>query len=197
MGALQHLAGQGGNNWWKDVLARTDLVLAVRDRYLCAYSKGQRIFEVQFENPAGGDCARPRVDTHYKYLIRPKLDDRTEYVQFDGDTFAIDPTDVVQTQYEPKKTVAQMIAAASRYEGMEKKGVHKIADENPNVVDLEIAFSRSAEEDKGSNALRMDFAVLTAGTGGARLVFCEAKRADNPELSGQGSGGARHIPVVK
>jgi hypothetical protein len=76
----------------------------------------------------------------------------------------------------------QLIKTAARFAGPEKSGVHKIARKEPKVVDLEIAFTK-ARENGDLSAPRMDIAVLMPGnSGGAELVFCEAKCADNPEL---------------
>jgi hypothetical protein len=73
-----------------------------------------------------------------------------------------------------------MIRTASHYAGEEKQGVHKIAKNEPKVVDLEIAFRRDGDPDKKSTAPRMDLAILIPWkTGEARLVFCEAKCANN------------------
>ncbi|MGY3404180.1 hypothetical protein [Bradyrhizobium sp. 131] len=60
--------------------------------------------------------------------------------------------------------------------------MHKIARKEPKVVDLEVAFTKAGENGDLS-APRMDIAVLVpTESGGAELVFCEAKCADNPEL---------------
>jgi hypothetical protein len=81
-----------------------------------------------------------------------------------------------------KNTLPQLIKSAARFAGAEKSGVHKIARKEPKVVDLEIAFTKAGENGDLS-APRMDIAVLVPGeSGGAELVFCEAKCADNPEL---------------
>lgn len=88
----------------------------------------------------------------------------------------------MNTEYESKLTLPQLIRTAARFAGAEKSGVHKIARKEPKVVDLEIAFTKAGENGDLS-APRMDIAVLVPGeTGGAELVFCEAKCADNPEL---------------
>ncbi|WP_439371755.1 hypothetical protein [Bradyrhizobium sp. DASA03120] len=114
----------------------------------------------------------------------PDLEKKDPYVSFDGKTFNIDPADIVNTEYESKLTLPQLIKTAARFAGPEKSGVHKIARKEPKVVDLEIAFTKAGENGDLS-APRVDIAVLVqVKPGKAELVFCEAKCADNPELWG-------------
>jgi hypothetical protein len=81
--------------------------------------------------------------------------------------------------------------ASSYYAGEEKKGVHCILKSNNNIVDVEVALSRSAEEEQDAedeaNAFkrvsdRIDFVALQGAGGAAHIVCFEAKRFDNPEL---------------
>ncbi|WP_354114790.1 hypothetical protein [Bradyrhizobium sp. LA7.1] len=169
------------DNWWKEVLESKDLLLAVRNGYLNAYVKGQSVFKIAF-GKGGSDGSQPRLAIHYKYLVKPELEKKDPYVSFDGKAFDLKPADIVNTDYESKLTLPQLIRTAARFAGPEKSGVHKIARKEPKVVDLEIAFTKAGENGDLS-APRMDIAVLVPGeSGGAELVFCEAKCADNPEL---------------
>lgn len=178
---LKGLAESPTDNWWKEVLESKDLLLAVRNGYLNAYVKGQSVFKIAF-GKGGRDGSQPRVAIHYKYLVKPDLEKRDPYVSFDGKAFDLDSKTIVNTEYESKLTLPQLIRTAARFAGAEKSGVHKIARKEPKVVDLEIAFTKAGENGDLS-APRMDIAVLVPGeTGGAELVFCEAKCADNPEL---------------
>jgi hypothetical protein len=114
--------------------------------------------------------------------VKPDLEKKDPYVSFDGKAFDLNPAAIVNTEYESKLTLPQLIKTAARFAGPEKSGVHKIARKEPKVVDLEIAFTKAGENGDLS-APRMDIAVLMPGkSGGAELVFCEAKCADNPEL---------------
>lgn len=173
--ALRQLAEERGENWWKDVLASGKLLLAVRDQYLNAYANGQSVFKIGYKKGL-------RVDVHYKYLIEPTMKAGTPYVRFDGKNFKIDPSTAVRTTYDSKETLSRVIQTALTYSGAEKAGVHQIAERELKVVDLEIAFARSGDLGKRSTAPRMDLAVLIPARDGARLVFCEAKCADNAEL---------------
>ncbi|WP_271668663.1 hypothetical protein [Bradyrhizobium sp. CCBAU 51627] len=180
---LQALSRSATDNWWKEVLTSPELFLALRGGYLNAYVKGQSVFKIGLERGNGLDQnGAPRVSIHYKYLVQPDLGEQDPYIRFDGLQFAVKPTDVVQTAYRPNITLSRLIKTASRFSGPEKTGVHEIAMKEGKVIDLEIAFSQSSNE--GSSAPRMDLAVLIPnGPSHASLVFCEAKCADNPELS--------------
>src|SRR6267378_2607551 len=154
--ALQELSDSSADNWWKEVLESKSLLLAVRGGYLNAYVKGQSVFKIGFEKDGAGG-GQPRLAIHYKYLIKPDLEKKDPYVSFDGRTFALDPSTIVNTAYESKLTLPQLIKTASRFSGAEKSGVHKIAQNEPKVVDLEVAFTQAGEE-SGLSAPRMDLA---------------------------------------
>ena len=169
MRALQKLAASSRDNWWKEVLGAKDLLLAVRSGYLNAYVKGQSVFKIAFERSGDGDD-QPRLAIHYKYLIKPELAKQDPYVVFDGKKFAIDPSEIVHTVFESKLTLPQLIKTASRFSGPEKTGVHKIAQKEPKVVDLEVAFT-AAGESESLSAPRMDIAVLVPNKlGGASFL---------------------------
>lgn len=196
--ALQVLSRSAIDNWWKEVLASEDLLLAVRGGYLNAYVRGQSVFKIGSEKGNGLDQGEPRVSIHYKYLVKPDLEKRDPYIRFDGQKFAVEPSDIVQTLYEPNITLPRLIKAASRFSGAEKAGVHEIARNEAKVIDLEIAFSQSGDD--GSSAPRMDLAVLIPnGPYRASLVLCEAKCARNDELwklEKAQESGSRRVSVV-
>jgi hypothetical protein len=177
---LKKLAASSTDYWWREVLESEHLLLAVRNGYLNAYVKGQSVFKIGFGKDSDG--SKPRLAIHYKYLVKPELETRDPYVSFDGTKFEIEPKDIINTEYKSKLTLPELIKTAARFAGPEKIGVHKIAGKEPKVVDLEIAFTKAGENGDLS-APRMDIAVLVpTESGGAELVFCEAKCADNPEL---------------
>src|SRR4051812_32158007 len=179
---LKKLAASSTDYWWREVLESKDLLLAVRSGYLNAYVKGQSVFKIGFGK--GSDGSQPRLAIHYKYLVKPELETRDPYVSFNGTKFDLKPEDIINTDYKSKLTLPQLIKTAARFAGPEKSGVHKIARKEPKVVDLEIAFTKAGENGDLS-VPRMDIAVLVpTESGGAELVFCEAKCADNPELWG-------------
>lgn len=191
---LKKLAASATDCWWREVLESKDLLLAVRSGYLNAYVKGQSVFKIAFGK--GSDGSQPRLAIHYKYLVKPELETRDPYVSFDGTKFEIESKDIINTEYDSKLTLPQLIKTAARFAGPEKSGVHKIAKKEPKLVDLEIAFTKAGENGDLS-APRMDIAVLVPGKPGkAELVFCEAKCADNPELWGLEKlpKGAKSLP---
>jgi hypothetical protein len=192
---LDDLAAEPGKNWWKEVLDSKKLLLAVRGGYLNAYAQGQSIFKIGAENGTGLDAAgNPVISIHYKYLLEPDCPEK-EYIRFTGKSFEIDPLTVICTKYKPDWTLPRLITAASRYASEEKKGVHVIARRNPTVVDLEIAFTQTGEAEEDAKALRIDLAALHRdGAGKAKLVFYEAKRADDKRLRAEPE---REAEVVK
>ena len=120
--ALQGLSDSSADNWWKEVLESKSLLLAVRGGYLNAYVKGQSVFKIGFEKDSAGR-GQPRLAIHYKYLIKPDLEKKDPYVSFDGRTFALDPTTIVNTTYKSKLTLPQLIRTASRFSVAEGIGV--------------------------------------------------------------------------
>jgi hypothetical protein len=172
--ALRELAAMKGN-WWKEVLACEELFLAVRGGYLNAYKAGQAVFKI---GPMVGRTLRVKI--HYKYLVEPKWEE-DPYIEFDGEHFCVDPAKVVQARYQSGRTLRNLIKTAAHFSGEEKKGVAQIIGKEPKAVDVEIAFTQSG--DARPTAPRMDLAVLIPWSQKeVRLVFCEAKCADNVEL---------------
>src|SRR5258705_251018 len=156
-------------------------------------------FETIHTSGHAGPSDLQRLAIHYKYLVKPDLEKKDPYVSFDGKAFDLNPAAIVNTEYESKLTLPQLIKTAERFAGPEKSGVHKIARKEPKVVDLEIAFTKAGENGDLS-APRMDIAVLVqAKPGKAELVFCEAKCADNPELWGLEKlpKGAKSLPPLE
>lgn len=186
---LDDLAADPGKNWWKEVLDNKELLLAVRGGYLNAYAQGQSIFKIGAENGTGLDTeGNPEVSIHYKYLLEPSFPGK-EYIRFTSKSFLVEPCKVICTNYKSDWTLDRLINAASPYTSEEKKGVHVIARKNPTVVDLEIAFTQTGEAEEDAKALRIDLAALHEdGDSKAKLVFYEAKRADDSRLRARPGG---------
>lgn len=89
--------------------------------------------------------------------------------------------------------VSALKRAADVYAGEEKIGVHKIVMSNPNIIDVEIAFSTTNEKSGARVAQRIDFAALKRDGAAWELVLYEAKAFSNPELRATGEG----VPVLK
>lgn len=199
---LEKLAADKKPNWWRDILSheQTDLHFAIRRNYLSVYAKGQSVFKIEL-----GKDSTPLMTTHYKYLLRPKMPSKMEYATFDGKKFRmggkeIDPGDLIQSSYVEKQTINELVRAAMTYSDPEKSGVHAIANANPNVIDMEVAFSEKkpledpAKVPEPENSLgrktewtarRIDLVALQPeGQDKARVVFYEAKRFDDARLWG-------------
>jgi hypothetical protein len=203
--ALGKLAEEKEPNWWKEILAHPDLCLAIREDSVNVYAKGQSVFKIELSKQGDETPLRLIMTTHYKYLLIPKMPRNKEYVTFDGEHFLIkgkclNPNSLIQASYIPQKTVPQLVRSAISHSNLEKRGVHAIAMANPNVIDLEIAFSKarkpepedptilndSDDKRRRSSAPRMDLATLFSnGEGKARLVFYEVKRFDDGRLWGE------------
>lgn len=185
LGALNQLADpEKPSNWWQEVLDSKEILLAIRGGYLNAYAQGQSVFKIG----PGLDTDGPVVLIHYKYLLDPSRPRGKQYIRFDGESFQVDPHEVICTDFKPDRTLPRLIDAASRYASDEKKGVHLIARKNPTVVDLEIAFTQTGEAGEDERD-RIDFAALHPdGDDKAKVVFYEAKRADDPRLRAGSKG---------
>ncbi|MFD1330746.1 hypothetical protein ACFQ4O_01905 [Methylopila musalis] len=173
--ALVELSEREG--WWRDVIRDPSLVIGVRDEYLNVYWQGQSLFRVAMK---GG---RVTATTHPKYLLNPDLSGQVA-IDVETNAFAAPRIDAIAQAYEPGVTLGRLKRAASLYSGEEKRGVHDIATANPNVVDVEIAFSGG--DVTGGVVPRIDIAAFESIEGGVRLVFWEAKTFYNPELRSSG-----------
>lgn len=173
--ALAKLSEREG--WCRDVIRDPSLVIGIRDEYLNVYWQGQSLFRVGMK---GG---RLTATTHPKYLLNPDLSGQVA-IDVETNVFAAPRIDAMAKAYEPGITLGRLKRAAALYSGEEKRGVHDIAIANPNVVDVEIAFSGG--DVTGGVVPRIDIAALEPTDAGARLVFWEAKTFYNPELRSSG-----------
>lgn len=190
--ALDELVTLDQGQWWRDVLAHPDLIIAVRRQALDVYYRGAALFRISFVR------GRPVPRTHVKYLVRQlqqtaRLDD--------AGTFGFDPKAVLWHHYAGPQTLAEMIKAATVLVGPEKTGVHALVKASTNVVDVEIALAGDDEGDPDetdnepstptdgspsapSRQDRIDVASLEerGNPKQAWLVFHEAKDFGNREL---------------
>ena len=168
------------SNWFAEVLADKDLLLGIRDNYLDIYRYGQRLFQI---SRVGAEL---KVTTHPKYLVDPDL---YRDVAFDGERFVVADAEPLIEYYKADETLEKMKRAAAYYAGDEKKGVHRIVRENPNVLDVEIAFGRERKEaepgvenESKRQSNRIDIACLEKEGDRICLRFWEVKRYANHEL---------------
>ncbi len=180
---LDQLARQDGGSWWRDVLKRDDVFLAVRRNSLNVYYRGGSIFRI---DDRGDGTASPK--THVKYLVRQQQA-LAELV--DGE---FRPNGIGWTHYAGQETLRDMIRAASDLAGAEKSGLHPMIMGSPAVIDVEIALGRTQEsEDNAStadgtassakrNLDRLDVATLERQGTDIAVVFHEAKHFTNTAL---------------
>jgi hypothetical protein len=154
---------------------------------LNVYRLGQPLFKIEWNGKTGA----LRVSTHPKYLVDPDL---YKVVPFDGSAFDVEELGPLIKRYEGVDTLAKMKRAAKVYHGEEKAGVHAVARNNENnVIDTEVAFSRKAEAEKGPFVPRVDIACLKEVKGSIKLRFWEAKLYTDGEIRADGDA---EPPVV-
>ena len=172
---LEVLAEQGG--WWAEVLADKNLIIGIRDEYLNVYWQGQSLFKVDWKNN------RVAASTHPKYLLNPDLSEQIPFDAYEA-IFGGLPDGGLTSIWEQGTTLGRLKRAARRYAGAEKRGVHRIAIQSDNLIDVEVAVT-SAEQANRS-APRLDFAIFEPDGASARLIFWEAKTFYNRELKASG-----------
>ena len=170
MAALADLAQKPG--WWQDVLADASLIIGIRDEKFDVYWHGQSLFNADFE---GG---RVNVNTHVKYLLDPDRDDR---VTLKDDTFHVVSTPMLASY--TSGTLSKLKTAADLFSGIEKQGVHAIAQANEDVIDVEIMLdAKGLDINIKRKQPRIDIAAFEQRSAGVELVFWEAKLFINPEV---------------
>ncbi len=173
-------AAGGENAWLREALADPKLFFALRDERIDVYFRGQVIYSIDFKNKN----VTPR--THVKYLI---LDGPDPRIKMQNGSFAYTHKHLhLQDAYQGTATLEQIKRASERYSGDESKGIYKVINRDPLVVDVEIAFNASNEiaehnaQERQRTQDRVDMVRLTPSGGGFDLVFWEAKHYSNPEL---------------
>ena len=169
--ALNEQYERKGAGWWSQFVDDEELFLAIRSNAVHVYYRGCRLIEVKWN----GQLA---ANTHYKYLLQSTM--KPEYV--DVDVVDGKPSFADASRYfADGLSATELKRSARRYVGDEKKGVHGILQNNPHILDVEVAIS------DGESAPRVDFAALQRDEAGKiHIVFYEAKHFDNPELRSHG-----------
>lgn len=175
--ALEALAASPTPNWWRDVLAESELFIAVRRNSLNVYYRGASIFKIDWN---GG---RIIPSTHAKYLVRQTQ----TYVPLINGQFQHPASALTWDRYEGVETLRQMMRTATLFAGPEKSGLHPLLVGDPAIIDAEIALTREAPEEGDSQQQdRLDAAVVRSSSAGPEIVFCEAKHFINPALRANG-----------
>ncbi len=194
LNALDALANSSADgSWWRDVLRRDDLVIAVRRNSLNVYFRGASIFRVDWNEREVTPL------THAKYLVRQTQ----SYVSLAKGQFTF-PSDPVWKRYDGERTLQEMMRAAAAFAGSEKSGLHPLLTGDRRVIDVEIALTRAqgdfrdpsqplpsdADETKRRQD-RLDAAVVSqTSNGNPAIVFYEAKHFSNPALRATGETAA-------
>lgn len=182
---LEQLARQEGGSWWRDVLLRDDVFLAVRRNSLNVYHRGGSIFRI---DDKGDGTVSPK--THVKYLVRQQQA-LAELV--DGE---FRPNAIGWTHYVGPETLKDMIGSARDLAGAEKTGLHPMILGSPAVIDVEVALDRirdnaitrtiaKSQRDSGKLQDRLDVATLERRRSSIAIVFHEAKHYSNTALRGR------------
>ncbi|WP_425991708.1 hypothetical protein [Afipia sp. DC4300-2b1] len=188
--ALDNLAQKP--SWWRDVLLRDDVFIAVRANSLNVYHRGASIFRID----DGGD-GRLIPWTHTKYLIRQQQ--VLAQLHHDGH---FQPADIGWSQYAGPSTLSDMIRSATDLAGAEKSGLHPLIVGSSKVIDVELSLLRAnssideslADTDAHSAGAppidrsqdRLDVVTVENRGGKPFIVFHEAKHFSNPALRAKG-----------
>lgn len=152
---LNKMYDEGG--WWRKFVEDPELFLAIRDNYVNVYYRGCSL--VRLTSSRQGVVG----EVNYKYLLRREAEG-SQYVKVvDGEPRIPDGLFIRRLDQ-----LCDIKAAAEKFAGDEKTGVHEIVLKNPGVVDVEIAFG-------GETNKRVDLASVRRADGRAILTFSEAK----------------------
>lgn len=190
LNALDDLAQKP--SWWRDVLLRDDVFIAVRANSLNVYHRGASIFRID----DGGD-GRILPWTHTKYLIRQQQ--VLAQLHEDG---RFEPSDIGWSQYAGPSTLSDMIRSATDLAGAEKSGLHPLIMGSSKVIDVELSLLRASSSvdeslpdtdvpstdassiDRSQD--RLDVVTVENRDGTPFIVFHEAKHFSNPALRAKG-----------
>ena len=155
------------------MLADASLIIGIRYEEFDVYWHGQSIFHANFKG------RRVNVNTHVKYLLDPDLEDHIDLNE--NGTFPI-PVELAPmlTSYA-SGTLKKLKKAADLFSGLEKQGVHAIAQSNENIIDVETTLDATGLDTKRKFP-RIDIAAFEQRPDGVELVFWEAKLFINPEV---------------
>lgn len=197
---LDQLTRDEGGAWWRDVLLRDDLFIAVRRKSLNVYYRGGSLYRIDEKDD---QTASPK--THVKYLLRQQQ----ALAELKNDEFQL-PTvgksksqrEIVWKRYKSGATLRDMIRSASDLAGVEKAGLHPLIIGNSHVIDVEVSLERAGESDPiepevaandhdretaGTKSThtpqdRLDVTTLERRGRAIAVVFHEAKHFTNPAL---------------
>ena len=156
--------------WLRGLVDDKEIFLAIREHYVNFYHRGCSLLKL--ERLDGAMVGR----VHYKYLLRPDSDDPYITVLDGRPNFRGGATNLFLRAVDDIRALKK---AAEPYGGIEKAGVHHIVRDNPNILDVEIAFGADDTDEAGASAPRVDFAAIRAAARYATIVLYEAKHFSN------------------
>ncbi|MCY3837521.1 MAG: hypothetical protein OXH09_02525 [Gammaproteobacteria bacterium] len=159
-----------GSGWLRGLVDDKDIFLAVRQNYVNFYHLGSSLLKLECLNGALVG------QIHYKYLLRPDADN--PYIKTLNGRPDL-PNDAKELFLLGFEDVKALKTAARPYAGPEKTGVHNIVRDNPNILDVEIAFGTGGADEARASAPRVDFAAIRCANERATVVLYEAKHFDN------------------
>ena len=179
--ALQSMANEAGENWWKDLLSlwrpsgqpsgNDGLRLAIRNGSLNFYFQGQSIDKVCF-----GHGGVPRIETHVKYVTDGQ--EAQDHAKLIGNQICLPHGDKT-LPYNGLRTLREWIGRASQYTHNERRFVDDIVGANESVIDVEMGLPAWGTR---TSALRVDFVTLAQKVGETCITCWEAKLMSDARL---------------
>ncbi len=185
--ALNAAYDEETDGWWRRMADDPDLFLGVRNNFLNVYYHGNSLVRIRFE--AGQLIGQ----THYKYLLKPRS--RLCYIPSTDGKLNWPEGLAGEILLQDLNDVETLKAASIPYAEDEKTGVHRISQNNLNIIDIE--FKEKEGEDGQASDLRIDFAALQQNGAGNELVFFEAKHVSNGELRAKGTAEPQVIRQLR
>lgn len=132
--------------WLRGLLDDREIFLAIREDYVNLYYRGCSL--LRLERLDGAMVGR----VHYKYLLRPYSDDPYVTVLDGQPDFRGGANNLFLCGFDD---IGALKRAVEPYVGTEKAGVRNIVCDNPNILDVEIAFGVGGTDETGASAPRV------------------------------------------
>ena len=187
MCALKRLSSNRAG-WWPDLLAcwapsgsSGDLRLAIRNRSMNFYAKGQSVARITF----GQGGKSPTMSIHEKY-VNPSSLGGQRYVRLGGEEGR--DSDGGPVTWSGPEMLKKWIRNTHEHSGPEKRCIETLVQQSPKVIDLEMGLPAFGGR---KSPLRMDLVALEGSRDSIRLVFWEAKMISDVRLRSR-----KHQPRV-
>ncbi len=159
------------NSWWRTIVDDKDIFILIRNNEVRVQANGGLLLQV---NQDGQNNLMCRMHEDYLSLRSEK----NPYVTLEKMSTA--PIKRVEGLKGFVKHYAKIKRRINIFTGKEKKAVQYLANNIPQIVDIEIGFEGELKENAGKKSVpRIDMAAIT---GNGTLVFFEAKLFDNSEI---------------